>query len=274
MITMKKFENGFEYLEIRNQFALAKVALQGAHLFHYERIGSDALLWVSKRAYFEEGKAIRGGIPVCWPWFGPNEEDSSLPQHGFARVSKWKVTEQQELKSGGTMVVLELERAWEYLYTLSLKIIVAESLQLSLTTTNLDTGAFEITSALHSYYTVSDISDMLLSGLDGCSYFDQLDSASSIQEGDVRIDAEVDRIYDTPIGTLTIEDKQREVRIVTEGSNSTVVWNPWIDKAASMKDMHEEAYREFVCVETANTRHDRRIVKPGMSHTLTMEVFY
>lgn len=274
MITMKKFENGFEYLEISNRYALARVALQGAHLFHYEKSGASPLLWLSEAAYFEEGKAIRGGIPVCWPWFGPNKEDSSLPQHGFARVSKWKVTEQKELQDGSSVVVLELQTPWKFSYGLTLKVEVGERLQLSLTTINLDSEPFEITAAFHSYFAVSDISDTLLYGLEGCEYFDQLSATHHLQKGNVHFSEEIDRVYFNPGQILRVKDRQREIRITTEGSSSVVVWNPWIQKAASMKDMHEGGYREFVCVESANALKDSRILEAGMQHTLKMDVVY
>ncbi|HFS85324.1 MAG TPA: D-hexose-6-phosphate mutarotase, partial [Epsilonproteobacteria bacterium] len=227
MITMKQFENGYEYIEVQNDFATAKIGLQGAHLFHFQGVDKEPLLWVSNTAVYREGKAIRGGIPVCWPWFGPHKVDSTLPQHGFARISRWEVTRQEELEDGSSVVVLALHVPWEYAYSLTLQITVGETLDLSLTTENKDVKPFEITQALHSYYNVFDIEGIRLEGLDGCSYLNQLDGQTSLQHGTVTFNSEVDRVYDQPAPTLLIQDMMREVSITSEGSGSVVVWNPW-----------------------------------------------
>lgn len=271
---LQKSENGFEYIEVKNSFAAAKIALQGAHLFHYQAAGKTPLFWVSQTSYYREGKAIRGGVPVCWPWFGPHKKDTSLPQHGFARTSKWEVAEKKELSDGSSVVVLKLDKPWEYAYALLLEIRVSEKLELSLTTTNLDTRPFGITEALHSYFRVGDISEVRLRGVAGCNYFDQIDSHKYTQEGDVVFNTEVDRIYYQPASILSVKDGSEEVKIGAEGSSSVVVWNPWIDKAASMVDVHDGGYREFVCVETANALDDERILEPSESHTLKMSVVY
>ncbi|HHB94999.1 MAG TPA: D-hexose-6-phosphate mutarotase, partial [Campylobacterales bacterium] len=108
MITHKELDNGYKYIEIENSHAEAKIALQGAHLFHYQAKGKKPLLWLSELAHFEEGKAIRGGVPICFPWFGPNQYNADLPQHGFARNQLWKLMSAQELADGSTHLQLIL----------------------------------------------------------------------------------------------------------------------------------------------------------------------
>jgi len=167
MITHKKLENNYEYIEIKNRQAEAKIALQGAHVFHYKAKNKSALLWLSKRALFKEGKAIRGGIPICFPWFGPHKTDASLPQHGFARTALWKLVVEEELDNDTTHIQLQLTSTketlelWEYNFDVRLDVIVTRELSVVLTVTNSDTRPFEISTALHSYFNVSDIDNVL-----------------------------------------------------------------------------------------------------------------
>ncbi|RLA71677.1 MAG: D-hexose-6-phosphate mutarotase, partial [Epsilonproteobacteria bacterium] len=153
-----------KYIEIKNSLASAKIALQGAHIFHYARKSEEPILWLSERSDFENGKAIRGGVPICWPSFGTNNPD--LPQHGFARTSLFKHIETKEIDKDTTQVTLRLRHSnetlklWAYKFELELKVTVSDSLTMELTTTNLDTKAFKITQALHSYFSVSNISDI------------------------------------------------------------------------------------------------------------------
>ena len=275
MIEQKNFENGFEYIEIINTSARAKIALQGAHLFHYERVGHQPLLWLSETSFFEGGKAIRGGVPICWPWFGKHKTDSSLPQHGFARNSVWKLLGVTEPHAGSTEVELQLKSSveslniWPYRFELLLRITIAQTLTIALTTTNCDQQAFEISSALHSYFSVADIKDVVVEGLDSTPYFDALTQELKTQEGNVSIAEEVDRVYQNVHQPLTLHDQKRTVHIGAEGSSSVVIWNPWKEKSATMSDMTDNAYTTMLCIETANALEDARRVPPGGEHILT-----
>jgi glucose-6-phosphate 1-epimerase len=172
MIEQKEFANGFRYLEISNSRAWARIALQGAHLFHYERPGKEPLLWLSRASLFAEGRAIRGGVPVCWPWFGRHPDNPDLPQHGFARTSLWRLVEVDESDPDLSVVTLELQdcaqtlELWPHHFILRLRIGVGRSLELALTTMNRDRESCTITSALHSYFTVSDIDNVEIRGLE------------------------------------------------------------------------------------------------------------
>ena len=274
MIEQKKRDNGFEYIEVRNSRAQAKIALQGAHLFHYQKQGEDPLIWLSKTSFFEPGKAIRGGIPICWPWFGkhPNQK---LPQHGFARTALWELLEVEEASEDETKLTLQLRhlpehfKLWPHRFELRLHITVGRTLTLALTTTNRDEQSFTITSALHSYFAVSDIQNISIEGLENTPYLDTLTNKQKVQQGRVRITQEVDRIYQQVQGPLTLRDRERTVTIKFAGSTSVVVWNPWIDKCTRMGDMHDGAYKKMVCIETANALDDARTMAPGEEHTLT-----
>jgi len=251
----------------------AKIALQGAHLFHYQRQDQEPLIWLSKASFFESGKAIRGGIPICWPWFGKHP-NRNLPQHGFARTALWELLESDETDEDETKLTLQLHhlpehfKLWPHRFELRLHITIGQTLTLALTTTNRDEQSFTITSALHSYFAVSDIQNVSIAGLENIPYLDTVTNSLEMQTGRVRITREVDRIYRQVHNPLTLHDRERTVTIKSEGTSSVVVWNPWIDKCARMADMDDGAYQKMVCIETANALDDARGLDPGAEHTL------
>jgi glucose-6-phosphate 1-epimerase len=273
MIALKTLENRFEYIELSNAAAEAKIALQGAHLFHYRRRDEMPLLWVSEASRFEKGTAIRGGVPICWPWFGI-ASDASLPQHGFARTMMWELLEADETDATTTKILLALSPSeatlelWPHRFGLRLEIIVGSTLSLALTTTNTDDRPFELTEALHTYFAVSSIADARVEGLEGCPWFDALTGTRHTQQGPVRFTEETDRVYQEVAGPLKLVDAERTVTLTGEGSASAVVWNPWIDKCARMSGMNPDSYQTMLCIESANAMEDGRTLQPGASHTL------
>ncbi|MDD2789800.1 MAG: D-hexose-6-phosphate mutarotase [Sulfurimonas sp.] len=271
MIAYKKFANGFEYIEVQNAAASAKIALQGAHIFEYKRKGEEDLLWLSKSSDFEYGKAIRGGVPVCWPAFGMNNPD--LPQHGFSRTARFILTQTQE-DERTTELIFTLEaseeslKIWPYKFLLTLKVIVAENLTMELTTTNRDTKSFTLTQALHSYFPVSHIDDVKILGLENKPYFNALTSQTQLQNGVVTFDSEYDCVYQEVQNEIILQDAKRSIKINNEGSSSVVVWNPWTLKGSRMSGMKADAYKSFVCIESANAFEDFRVLAPNQTHTL------
>ncbi len=273
MITLKELDNGFTYIEIANEKAEAKVALQGAHVYHYQRNGEAPLLWRSEASTFEPGKAIRGGIPVCWPWFGTSP-DPALPQHGFARTTLWNLIGANDSDPEETKIILRLQTSdetlslWPHYFDLYLHITVSENLTLALTTINREKSAFELTSALHTYFAISRIEDVHIKGLDGKPYFDALSGTSHVQAGDITIDKEVDRVYQKADRQIKLVDIDRVITLENEGSDSLIIWNPWIEKCAGMSAMKPDSYMTMLCIETANAREDRQMVEAGEAHML------
>lgn len=278
MTKQKELDNGFKYLEVNNAHAQAKIALQGAHIFHYKAHDKPQLLWLSEKAYFEKGKAIRGGVPICFPWFGPHRYDETLPQHGFARNQTWKLMLSQELADGSTHIQLlltpnEATRAlWEYNFVLIFNINIGEELSMELTTINCDNEAFEITQALHSYFDVSNIHNVTIEGLDQSIYYNSLERGLEKQHGELKIEEEVDRVYFDANAKITLQDKKQSIELDQKGSNSLVVWNPWEEKAKAMLDMQDDGYQTMVCLETANALKDFVLLAPDESHTLSLTV--
>ncbi|MBS4068748.1 MAG: D-hexose-6-phosphate mutarotase [Sulfurimonas sp. RIFOXYB2_FULL_37_5] len=278
MIVHKKLANGFEYIEIKNSAAEAKIALQGAHIFHYKRADEEQILWLSEVSDFEYGKAIRGGVPICWPWFGFNE-NKNLPQHGFARVSMWEFIKSDESDEKSSSLIFRLThgsqtlKMWRYKFELELHVTISDKLTMELKTTNLDCESFVLTQALHTYFKVSHISHALIKGLDKKPYLDALTWKNEIQEGDITFNQEVDRVYQEVTDEIILRDENREIHIKNSGSSSTVVWNPWIEKTLRMSAMNENAYEHMLCIESANAFDDRKVLKPQSSYTIKAVIF-
>ena len=279
MTKLKTIDNGFEYIEVINESACASIALQGAHLFHYSKKDEDSIFWLSECSDFEENKAIRGGVPICWPWFGENKNSPSLPKHGFARTSLWEYSDSKEIDSKTTKINLKLKDSkethqfWPYKFELLLEVTIADKLTFALTTTNLDNKVFEITQALHSYFQISHISNVTVQGLDKKPYLDALDFENYKQDGDITFEKEIDRVYQEVGGNIILVDKNKKIKIENEGSSSVVVWNPWIEKTKKMSAMSSDAYKSFVCIESANAFDNLKILEPNESHTLKATIY-
>lgn len=278
MIEYKEFDNGFEYVEISNAAAHARIALQGGHLFHYKRTAEDPLLWLSNTSFFKPGKAIRGGVPICWPWFGKYPDSRDLPQHGFARTSVWKLHSSKESNASETEVLLKLQHSeeslklWPHRFELLLHITIGEILSIALTTRNCDDKPFTVSSALHSYFAVSDIGAVSVDKLQNTSCFDSLSGDKGTQQGIITFGEEFDRIYQDVQYPLTLKGQKRDIQIDAQGSSSAIVWNPWVDKCGAMVDMEDDGYKTMLCIETANAGRDSRLLAPGDEHTLRTDI--
>jgi glucose-6-phosphate 1-epimerase len=271
---------GLPFLQVRNAHAEAVVSLYGAQVLSYRPMGAEAdVLFLSERASYEAGKAIRGGVPVCWPWFGPDPQGLGRPSHGFARTRLWSVLNTCATPASETRMTLALRdtpdtRAlWPHAFELTLQITVGTTLRLALTTRNTGDAPFQITQALHSYLAVADIAQATVTGLGGCNYIDNATGAQGAvrqQVGGVRFEAEVDRIYTGAPAELALVDgaRQRQLRISSAGSRTAVVWNPGAALAARMADLSDGDHRRFVCVETAHAADEVVTVPPGEAHRL------
>ncbi|MEQ1653371.1 MAG: D-hexose-6-phosphate mutarotase [Hyphomicrobium sp.] len=259
----------------------AVVALQGAQVLSWRAAGqSDDTLWLSPQAQLGTGKAVRGGIPVCWPWFGAHLVDAAKPAHGFVRAAPWRVTG-SATSATRARLVLSFDTAgiatdlWAPRANVEIEFTVGETLMIALSTDNLSAQPFDVTQALHTYLAVGDIGGVAISGLDGRTYIDQLDlAAQGVQSGAIRIEREVDRIYQATPDDVVVSDLSlgREIRVAKSGSLSTVIWNPWIEKAARLGDMGDEGYRRMVCVETANAGRDVVTLAARARHRLVTEI--
>jgi glucose-6-phosphate 1-epimerase len=270
-------QGGLVIAEIANAAATASIALQGAHVMTFQPQAQEPVIWLSKFAKFAAGKSIRGGAPVCWPWFGSHATDASLPGHGFARTVMWQVLETSATSAGETLlrfglIASETTRAqWPHASNAELTVTVGATLRIELATRNDGSAAFELGEALHTYFHISDVAKMSIVGLDGCEFLDKVDGFSRKQQrGAIGIESEVDRVYLNVPGDCLIEDSGfgRRIRINSENARSVVVWNPWTEKADKMGDFGPDGHRGMVCVETANALENVVTVAPGETHRM------
>jgi len=268
----------FVVVDVTNTQAMATIALQGAQLLTWAPRGQPAVVWQSPEARFVNGKSVRGGVPVCWPWFGPHPSEAALPAHGCARTVPWEITASAARESAGA-THLEFRfphsdatrKLWPHASELELHIDVGAALEMELITRNTGTQAFTLGQALHTYFAVGDIRQVEVQGLDGCSCIDKVGPEQRrLQLGPVTFSGETDRIYVDTEADCLIDDPvlQRRVRVSKRGSRSTVVWNPWIDKADRLGDMGEEGYLHMLCVESTNAADDVVSVAAGGEYRL------
>ena len=285
-LAIKKGKGDMPLLEIKNKYAEAVISIYGAQVLSYKKTAKSMeeendLFFVSQLAYYESGKAIKGGVPICWPWFGKNEENPDLQTHGFARNMLWDIDNAFLDESGETTVVFSLtqneytHQFWPYDFELTLTLKVGKTLKLSLETKNTGEEAFSITQAFHPYFSISEISQVKVNGLGEVDYLDKVTGASEMmtQVGDIIIDQEVDRIYiDAPSETLIHDTKSdRNITIQSKGSATTVVWNPWAEISQKSGDLEDDDYLKFICVEAANAAEDIVTILPNKSYTLEAE---
>ena len=281
-LTFKSGDGDFPFIEVMNSHALAIISVYGGHVLAYQPLGQAPILWVSDSSHYQEGKAIRGGIPVIWPWFGPHRSDTAKPSHGIARTRMWQVLATKVLPDDACQIRLGLSNdattteLWPHPFNLEIEITVGTKLTVTLIAKNLADKPVTYGAALHTYFTVSAIGDIQILGLEDTLYIDQLDdNQRKTQTGPITFAAETDRIYVDTEADCVIDDPglKRKIRIAKYGSRSTVVWNPWIAKSQRMADMGDEEYHSMVCVETANAADDVRVVGPGETHRLSVEIW-
>jgi D-hexose-6-phosphate mutarotase len=267
--------NGLPLVKVRTQWSAAEVYLHGAQVTHFQKHDEPPLIFLSRQSLFSPGKAIRGGIPICFPWFGAREGSSGM--HGFARLSEWEFNPSAPDLNGQVALTFTLpeklliQAGWpaakvNYIVT------VGEHLTLELRVTNTSNQEFVFEDCLHTYFSVGDISQVSITGLKGVHYVDKVDQfARKLEAGDaIRIDSEVDRVYLNTPGSVEIQDAKlnRTISVVKSGSASTVVWNPWIDKARAMADFGDEEYKAMVCVEAGNVGDSKITLPPGQAGSL------
>lgn len=272
-----KAEGGAGVIVIETPAASAKIALQGAHLLSWTPAGEADAVWLSPLTGIGTGKAIRGGIPVCWPWFGPHPSDTSAPSHGFARNVDWELTAAEHI--GDVMrVVLELppsdlqrRHGFEAL-GLTLAFEIGGELSLALTSENRGAAPITITEALHTYFQTADVKKIRIEGLDGASYLDNSEGGKrKSQSGPISIDREIVRIFDETTSPVTLTDPglARRIEIRKSGSDATIVWNPWTRAGtSSFTDIPSGDFAKFVCVESGNAGGRAVTIPPGGRHVL------
>lgn len=262
-------------VRIIHEKATAGISLFGGHVISFKPEGQEDLIWMSEEAVFDGKAALRGGIPICWPWFGR----IAAPAHGFARNSEWTLLEHRENENG---VIVELGllpsestlAVWPHQFQAHLLVEIGNELKVTLDVTNTDSQAWTFSGALHTYLTVGDIAQASTTGM-GPEYIDSLKGGEICQGGEtLQLTDTIDRVYTQPTEQITVQDPvlKRSLVVENQGHNSAVLWNPWAAGAESMGDMQDDGYKTFLCVES--TLHAPSIelgktLQPGEAHQLT-----
>ncbi|WP_434631893.1 D-hexose-6-phosphate mutarotase [Chromobacterium sp. CV08] len=267
-MSLSELAPGVEEILLAGDGFSARIALLGGQLIDYRRDGEPPLFYLSPQSAYQPGKAIRGGVPVCWPWFGPHPSDPGQPAHGVARQRLWTL---REAGRDGAVFHVELDGPLHEGLAASLRFRIGpDGVDIALDTVNRGDAAQTVGAALHSYFAVSDLDSVELLGLGGAPARDKVaDAPTALPDGPFRFDGEVDLIvYADRAATLRDAGWTRDIVVRPEGSASTVIWNPAPVKAARLADLPDGDWRRFVCVETANAGDDARLLAPGAVHTL------
>lgn len=266
-------------LDVVTRASAAQVYYQGAHVARWQPAPADApVLFLSAHTDLREGKAIRGGVPICFPWFATHGTDRGAPSHGFVRTAAWALTDGSEADDGTVALrfVLDVDEhaspLWPHRARLAHRISIGTTLEMALDVENRGAESMTFEEALHTYFSVGDIERVAIAGLEDTEYLDKVEGWARRRQGrePIRFAGETDRVYLDTTATCRIADEERSREIVVEksGSHSTVVWNPWADRARALPDLGADDWRQMVCVETANVGAAAVTLAPGASHTM------
>jgi glucose-6-phosphate 1-epimerase len=248
--------------------AKARAYLYGAHATHYQPAGHDPVLFLSPSSKYGKGKAIRGGVPICFPWFGPNTDDPSAPQHGPARTTHWALTQTHEDDGD---VSLRFEADFEP-FAARHQITFGQTLSMALSITNTSDAPAHFEAAQHTYLSVKDARNIRIDGLAGTDYFDKTDHGQRKTENQpsIQLTGETDRLYVDTVSACVLTDPGlgRSITVKKSGSNSTVIWNPWAEKAKAMGDLGDDDWPQMVCIESANAGPNKVTLEPGAEHVM------
>lgn len=267
----------FEALHVCNRFARASLFLHGAQLVAFRPVGEAEVLWTSVRSTYVAGKAIRGGVPICFPWFGAHPTRADLPSHGFARLSRWSLSSAIDLSDGRTQLTLCLEpnehtlAAWPHQFLATYTITIGPTLELALEIENRDAAPFAFEAALHTYLDIADIRHTTLEGLGGAAYLDNAVAlARRVEQPLATFTGETDRWFQGSDAACIVHDPRlgRRLVVAKQASNTTIVWNPWAEKAARLADFGDHEWPSMLCVEAANVGEHCITLDPAQRHVM------
>ncbi|BDM64986.1 D-hexose-6-phosphate mutarotase [Shewanella sp. NFH-SH190041] len=275
-VTTHKHPNGLDYVDIDTPLCHARIFLQGAQIVEFQPKGQPPLLWCSTENDYQPGQGIRGGVPICWPWFGQSEQ-ADFPQHGFARNRIWQL-DSVDVDSELVRLRFSLPRSehdnkfWPHHSSLSVEFTLGQSLKIDLINENLSDNSIKLTQALHTYLPIGDIHRLKATGFAASQYIEFGEGPVKQQEDAVSFTQETDRVYTRLSPVQQLHTPDGIICVSRQHSRSAVLWNPWIDKSKRLSCFHDEDYLTMVCLEAANVLEDRVILPAGASHTLSTEI--
>jgi glucose-6-phosphate 1-epimerase len=281
-VSLEPGEGQLPRLTVANRQGRAQIYLHGAHVTAWQPEGQAPVIWMSRSSAWDAAKPIRGGVPICFPWFGPHAADASAPGHGFARLADWTLVEARDDEGGATHLAFQLSQAasphpaWPHAFAATFRVTVGSTLVMALEVTNAGSHPFTFEEALHTYFAVRDVKAIDIRGLEHTDYLDKVGGTAKKNQGadPIRFTAETDRIYLNTQSACTIHDPGASRRIVVRksGSEATVVWNPWVAKAKAMPDFGDDEWPGMVCVETCNVNLHAVALAPGATHAMTATI--
>jgi glucose-6-phosphate 1-epimerase len=275
--------HGLPALDVTTTRARAELFFHGAHVARWTPAHArEPVLWLSEHSVFGHGQAIRGGVPICFPWFGAAASDPAAPAHGFVRLIDWELASASQAADDVVTLtfVLDLDeqasRVWPHRCRVTYRVSIGRTLAMTLDVENRGDAPLTFEAALHTYCAVSDIRQVSIAGLEQTEYLDKVEGFARKRQGSepIRFIGETDRVYLDTTATCTIRDPgwSRQVVISKSGSRSTVVWNPWVERARAFSDFGADQWLRMVCVETANVRAEAIRLEPAASHRMQAEV--
>jgi glucose-6-phosphate 1-epimerase len=269
--------NDLPKIQITTPAASAEIYLHGAQVTSWHPAVSEEVIFLSQHSHWEAGKAIRGGIPICFPWFRAKSDNPKAPSHGVVRTKAWQLESLTE-ESEGVVITLATEsddqshQWWAHNFRILHRITVGQQLKLELAVTNTGSDPFQFEEALHTYNRVADATKIRITGLDAVSFLDNRDSnREKVQAGAAKFTQQTDNAYLNTQQSVEIVDPllHRRIRLEKQNSSTTVVWNPWQDGAASLADLGDEEWQQMACVEASNILSSAITLPPGEQHTMT-----
>jgi glucose-6-phosphate 1-epimerase len=269
--------SGLPLLHINTDQCQAVLALNGGQLLSFKPNGGDELLWVSPNCRFSAGTSLRGGIPLCLPWFGPHPSDPQQPNHGIARTQPWTLQAAQRDAQGRAVLTLgfthRADASFDHDFSAELTLTLGASVSLCLTLNNHSNTAFNASWVMHTYFAVSDISQVTVDGLDGCQYTDKVAGGTRLtQQGPLTFAGEVDRVYEGVLHDISVSDATRRLAIKSQGCPSVVAWNTGATLAAQIADIGPDNHRGYACLERGACAGDAWRLPPGESQQAQMSI--
>jgi glucose-6-phosphate 1-epimerase len=267
---------GLPKIRVTAPSASAELYLHGAQVTSWKPVDADEVIFLSEHSTWQDGRAIRGGIPVCFPWFRGKADDAAAPAHGFVRTKEWRL-KSVEADGGRVAVVCSTEndastqRWWPHAFRLEHRISIGRSLELALTVRNTGQSAFTFEEALHTYFRVSEAEDVRVRGLDAIAYLDNVDgNRKKTQSGDLILTGKTDNAYiDVHVAAELMDPAWGRILRTEKGNSATtVVWNPWEEGAASLSDLGKDEWRGFACVEASNILGAAVVLGQGEEHRM------
>ncbi len=273
---------GLTALDIATPLARARIFIHGAHVADWAPAGAQPMLFMSAASHFAPDKPIRGGVPICFPWFGGRAGHPQSPAHGFARSAEWHVESLAQEPDGTITATFTITddsatRAhWPHAFLARYRVRVGTTLEMTLEIENRDTNPFTFEEALHTYFAVSAVQAVEVRGLEGAEYVDKVDAGARKRLGSEPLcfTGETDRVFPSTTATCVLHDPgfKRDIVIEKSGSATTVVWNPWVAKAKAMADFGDDEWPGMACIETANAGADAITLAPGATHSMTARI--